>query len=169
MGIFGSKTLQSEVDSLDIEQAKTKVNNPTKIKLGKNNSIKYGIDRAIDLVGKLKKHNVSPKVIAGIMKQTLESVEIHFSDIIADAQRKETDIHAESKSKDEDIQQLKEKFEALKQEKLDLQNELEQVKSVREFLQYANGENSFLNKQEAGTNSADSKEIRADMAQANAH
>ncbi len=135
MGIFSTKSLESEVDSLDFDQNKSKSSNPVKFKHGKNNSSNYGIERAIILVSSLQKHNVSHKVIAGIMKQTLESVEVHFSDIIADAERKESEIKDSTARKDEHIQEFNKKLESLKQEKIQLQKQLDETMSVREFLQ----------------------------------
>lgn len=109
-------------------QPKTQYNKPAP---------KYTIEQAIKLVSSLKDHNVSARVIAGIMKQTLESVDIHFTDIIDDAKQKESAIHAESSKKDEMIRELSRRVEALQMEKVEIQKELNKTVYVREFLQQA--------------------------------
>ncbi len=101
---------------------------------------RYTIDQAIKLVSSLKGHNVSARVIASIMKQTLESVNIHFKDIIDDARLKESAINTETSRRDEMIKELSRKVEALQSEKIDYQKELERTVYVREFLQQALGE-----------------------------
>lgn len=50
MGIFGSKHLSSEVDTLEVDYNKPKSSNFPKQKKVKGNSSKYGIERAIKLV-----------------------------------------------------------------------------------------------------------------------
>ncbi len=142
MSLFGKSQMTSEVDTLDFE-ANNGSSNPSKFSFTRTHSVKpkYGIDKAISLVRSLQKHKINPSVIAGIMKQTLESVDIHFTDIIADAKRKETDIHNDNEAKDKQVEAMKRKFEALKNEKLKLQQDLDETISVREFLQQVISEN----------------------------
>ncbi len=123
-------------NSLDLPKTSSD-NSPSNSDHGKYQPMKYSIDQAVELVSSLKNHNVSARVIAGVMKQTLESVDIHFSDIIADAKRKESAIHGETNKKDEMIRDLSRKVEALQQEKVRIQKDLNKIVYVREFLQQA--------------------------------
>jgi len=145
MGIFGSNRTSSEVDSLIFEDSTDSSDSSDSIRPksstnfgqlspSKATSGKYGINQATKLVRSFQKHNISSNVIAGIMKQTLASVEIHFTDIIDDAKRKETAVQTESEKKDKQIEEATRKCEALKEEKTKLQEVLKETISVREFL-----------------------------------
>jgi len=144
MGIFGNTKTTSEVDSLVFEDSTNTTSSTStvdferlsasKVTPAKSNSSKYGIDEATNLVRSFQKHNISSNVIAGIMKQTLASVEIHFTDIIDDAKRKESTVQNESEKKDKQIEEATRKCEALKEEKTKLQQILKETISVREFL-----------------------------------
>ncbi len=133
--------MSSEVDELDLDSSNNATNSVNAAKFSFTRHVaakpKYGIDKAITLVRSLQKHKINPKVIAGIMKQTLESVDIRFSEIITDAKRKESSIQHENGQKDKQVEEMKRKFEALKEEKIKLQQDLDETKSVRKFLQQA--------------------------------
>lgn len=138
MSIFSKKLgdLIPNVNSLDVSGTSSD-NNPSNLDYGKFQPMRYTIEQAVELVSSLKNHNVSARVIAGVMKQTLESVDIHFSDIVADAQRKESAINSETSKKDEMIKELTRKVEALQMEKVKYQKDLNRIVYVREFLQQA--------------------------------
>ncbi len=164
MGIFGNNKMTSEVEPLVFEE-NTNIMNSTAaidtIQSGVNHASpdKYGINQAIKLVRSFQKHKISTNVIAGIMKQTLASVEIHFTDIIDDAKRKESAVHNESEKKDKQIEEATRKCEALKEEKVKLQQILEETVSVREFLLQAMDEEQVKNdKQPAAQASNEQKQ-----------
>lgn len=140
MGIFGNNKTTSDIDastfdntasSTDFKQTNTNTSINTRQQI---KSPKYGIDQATTLVRSFQKHNVSSNVIANIMKQTLESVDIHFDDIINDAKRKESAVQLESEQKDQQIEEATRKCEMLKEEKTKLQQILKETITVREFL-----------------------------------
>lgn len=139
MGIFGSNKTTSEVDDIVFDDspditASTGSTDFEQLSNSKASPGKYGINQATKLVRSFQKHNISSNVIAGIMKQTLASVEIHFTDIIDDAKRKESAVQSESEKKDKQIEEATRKCEALKEEKTKLQQILKETISVREFL-----------------------------------
>lgn len=144
MGIFRKKQkdFSSEFESLEFgsENLPSNQSKPAINYAGGNaraSNGKYSIDQAIKLVRSLREHKVNAVIIAQIMQQTLESVDIHFNDIISDANRKESAIVSETERKDQEIQELNRKFEALRDEKQRLQRELQETMAVREFLQQA--------------------------------
>lgn len=138
MTIFGKKIKKptSEEEMMDLKESSnqtiTETVNYTRAKPGA-----YSIDQAIQLVSSLKGHRVSAQVIASIVKQTLESVDIHFSDIIADAKLKESAIQAEKSKRDDLIKSLAQQVENLQKEKVEFQKELNKTIFVREFLEQA--------------------------------
>ena len=136
MGIFGSNKTNSEIDAIVFDESPDAIESTDfePISVSKTTSAKYGINQATKLVRSFQKHNISSNVIAGIMKQTLASVEIHFTDIIDDAKRKETAVQSESEKKDKQIEEATRKCEALKEEKTKLQQILKETITVREFL-----------------------------------
>lgn len=97
----------------------------------------YGIDEAIKLVRALPKKHIDDAVVAGIIKQTLASVDVYLSDIIEDAGRKEGEIAEESRRIEDDIAELTAKMRALKQELVVLQGQLDETVAVRNFLRKA--------------------------------
>ena len=135
MGIFSRKNneLDHEIESLHLNNDEA----DTSLPFGFNHAkpARYTIDQAVKLVRSLQKHRVSAEVIAGIMQQTLASVDIHFTDIIADAKRREAQIHTDSEAKSQQITELTQKLEKLKEEKVKLQEECKEITVVREFLQ----------------------------------
>lgn len=143
MGIFGKKKdKETAFDVMNLEEDASSPA-PTEENIGgisfqpsppSGKRSQYTIEQAIDLVKSLKKHNISSSVIAGIMKQTLESVDIHFKDIIQDAELKESQIDQANKQKDAEIQEINSKLDVLKKDKLKLQEELEQTQSAKQFL-----------------------------------
>lgn len=138
MSIFGKKSNEIMDGASPIElSGPTEGKSLPELSYVQKRSNSYTIDQAIQLVGSLKEHKVSARVIAGIVKKTLESVDIHFSDIIADAKQKESAIHAETQKKDEMIKDLTNRVQALQSEKVDFQKELNKTVYVREFLQQA--------------------------------
>lgn len=145
MSIFGKKFGESDSNPFDFtnsanqssQQNSTQSAPPASHDRGNGKPASFSIDQAIKLVGSLKDSNVSSRVIASIIKQTLESVDIHFKDIIADARLKESSIQTETGKKDEMIKDLTRKVEALQNEKVAFQKELERTVYVREFLQQA--------------------------------
>lgn len=137
MSLFGKNHMTSAVDALELDNNTSSTTTKFGFNRGNSTKSKYGIDKAITLVRSLQKHNINSRVIAGIMKQTLESVGIHFTDIVSDAKRKESQINNEFIQKDRQFEEMTRKFEAMKQEKIKLQQELDETASVREFLQQA--------------------------------
>lgn len=97
----------------------------------------YGIDEATKLVRALPKKHIDDAVVAGIIKQTLASVDVYLSDIIEDAGRKEGEIAEESRRIEDDIAELTAKMRALKQELVALQGQLDETVGVRNFLRKA--------------------------------
>jgi hypothetical protein len=162
MGIFGNKTA-AEIDSIVFEDSTDPTSSTDFEPLSstrKASPAKYGINQATKLVRSFQKHNISSNVIAGIMKQTLASVEIHFTDIIDDAKQKETAVQSESEKKDKQIEEATRKCEALKEEKTKLQQILKETISVREFLLQAmeNGQVSGEKGQQAAAQTGDKPE-----------
>ncbi len=185
MGIFGNNKMTSEVDPLVFEENTDSTNSTSSISsississtdfeqlsTSKANPSKYGINQAIKLVRSFQKHKISPNVIAGIMKQTLASVEIHFTDIIDDAKRKESAVHSESEKKDKQIEEATRKCEALKDEKIKLQQILEETVSVREFLLQAmdNGLSNHERGQQPAAQTSNEQEPQPHIAQKKEH
>jgi len=136
MSIFGKKFGESDAGSFDLTSSANQ-SPQTSFESPKAKTPRYTIDQAIALVSSLKEQNVSSRVVAAIIKQTLESVNIHFADIIDDARHKESAINIETSKKDEMIRDLTRKVEMLQNEKVGFQKELERTVYVREFLQQA--------------------------------
>lgn len=138
MGFFSRKNngLDSELESLHLNEGDGEAADAA-LPFGFNQAkpARYTIDQAVKLVRSLQKHRVSAEVIAGIMQQTLASVDIHFTDIIADAKRREAQIQTDSEAKSQQIAELTQKLEKLKEEKIKLQEEFKEITVVREFLQ----------------------------------
>ena len=142
MGIFGKKQDLPSFDSLEMDDSQPSADrSQDSFGIGggavRTQHGGYTIEQAMKLVNSLQGHSVKPDVIAGIVKQTLESVNIHFKDIVADAQRKEIEIKQLSKQKEEQIKEINKQMQVLEQEKIKLQQELSQTESVRKFLQQA--------------------------------
>ncbi len=138
MSVFKKKynTLPSDFEMVD-DDAPMENKIEVSLNFSRPRPVRYTIDQAAKLVHSLKDHNVSARVIAGIMKKTLESVDINIVDIIDDARLKEAAINTETARQDEMIESLIKKVDALQHEKLRFQKELEKTVYVREFLQQA--------------------------------
>ena len=137
MSVFRKKTDDLPADFSMIEDDDSEQKMESGFNFNRPKSVRYTIDQAAKLVHSLKDHNVSARVTAAIVKQTLESVDISFPDIIEDAKLKEAAIQHESARRDDLINNLISKVEFLQNEKRKFNKELEKTIYVREFLQQA--------------------------------
>jgi len=99
----------------------------------------YGIDDAIELMRQMPDGNI--EVIITVVKKTLESTNIRVSDIISDAQNKESSIKARTKQLETEIKDLEEKIAKRNSEISELQTTLDETVQVREHLQISEPKN----------------------------
>ncbi len=95
----------------------------------------YSIEDAIELMRQLPREN--NEVVVTVVKKTLESTNIQVSDIIGDADNKETRIRNQHKTLEEEIKELEAQIAKRNQQIGDLLKDLKETTDVRERLQLA--------------------------------
>ncbi len=127
--------LPESAPTLDTEDYETEEQAPTQSISSKT----YSIDDAITLIHSFPFKDKDRTLLATIIKRTLESVDVHFSDIVVDAEKKESSIIHETQEIKDEISELTQSVELLKEEQENLESQLEETIAIREFLQEAQG------------------------------
>ena len=92
----------------------------------------YGIQDAIELMRKLP--NVNSDIVITVVRKTLESANIQVNEIVADAQKRETEIEDRSDQLIMEIEKLESKISALNEEITELNTEIEETTKVKDLL-----------------------------------
>ncbi|MCG8422267.1 MAG: hypothetical protein MJE77_30465 [Proteobacteria bacterium] len=114
----------------------------------------YGIDRAIQLMRSLPSDNV--ELVVQVVKQTLESTNVHIPEIIGDAKRKQDDIQGRIRVLRDEIADYEKEIETRREEISRLDADYKETSLVRERLELAENlgkKKTEVPKSEAGKNS----------------
>ena len=95
----------------------------------------YGIEDAIKLMRSLPRDN--NEVVVTVVKKTLESTNIQVTDIVEDANQKETNIRNQHKTLEGEIKELQDQIAHRNQQISDLLQDLKETTDVRQRLQLA--------------------------------
>ncbi len=141
MGLFSRSSETESVPSSNPEPQSSVV--PRTIP--PDNSVKekadeYGIEDAIKLMRDLPDDNI--EMVVTVVKKTLESTDIHVSQIISDAEKKEVRIRDRVKKLEAEIANHEESIADRKNKISALSDDLSETTRVKEHLQLAESANS---------------------------
>jgi len=100
--------------------------------------VMFTIDQAIKLVDSYPKEDIPQAQVAGIMRRTLEAMNIQYPDLIEQAHQREAKIEMLADKIREKIHAMHKQIESFERDLETLQARLEKTASVREFLELAN-------------------------------
>lgn len=131
----GSRNLSKNNDKLN-QNKDSELRRPPVPKPALKNQ-NYGIDQAIELMKRLPEADM--RVLATVIKETLESVNIKVSTIIKDAESKEIRLEEQIKKLDKEIEDLESMIAQRKKSIHEFLSSLEETRQVKNNLALASG------------------------------
>ena len=153
MGIFNRKDGVEEIFGVEEEvqapegsvaDPRQSVQTNTSVTKGKPNPASYGIEDAIKLMRQLP--NVDSEILITVVNKTLESANIKVSEIIADAENKESNIEERNNTLSSRIAQLQNEISQLNVEIKTLTDDLKETTKVKNLLMLTAGKKPSENK-----------------------
>ena len=95
-------------------------------------TLAFGIEQAVMLLKSMPPGAGSPKAYMAVVKKTLEAVGVSVEQIVADGERRSTEVVVEIGALQEEVQALEAAASAKTKRVTDLQAELEEISSVQE-------------------------------------
>lgn len=137
MGMWGSKKHDHEgsapTNGADSIAGKILTQQPDANPTTNNGTKAFGIDHTIKLMRSLPS-NKEPALVVAVVKATLESVNVHVDDIVADALRRITEVEARMAALKAEIAGFEREMDSRLREIVDLETTYGEIVKVKDLL-----------------------------------